>query len=403
MSVVVPTILFLIALVAIGASATNYAGMTPNEALDFAKNNHDYTCSDSAFQEFYDDWHDMALANKPITYQDIQNVLSKSDDLYGAACEYGGMFLDEVLGSFDSSWTAVTTSRSIEIYDESGALYGSCSLVGCTNTYFDGYQLTMPQLNENGTYLVWHSVKATGEQYYHIYLEAYEGGGLGNGALWRDSFGGDNYFTGQNASNVYLTPNSEGSWWGYHWFTVNCYANDSLRSRGARATPYVMTEGNSSFVEPEQESIGTATLPDSTTAQVRPDGSIKLPDGTIVYPSTVDGTYPVDGLKVQLDDDYWKKLSDLLSQNENATGDTVGTGDIVTNLNLEGIRSQLASINDYLRNDLWADFANVFKYDPSKYNTVNYDTNFFGLIETYARKIMSCFGLNAMPSGGGTS
>lgn len=401
MSLVVPVVLILVIMAGVGAHIANYAGYTPYEAWDIMKNTHDYTCSQEEFDDLYDTWHQMQYANRPITTEDINKILGYGDDLYNGAITYAENWIDYITGSFDSQWQADVSSRTVKVYNDNGDLVGSTEIVGVCRGYigYNEHLTVMPELQDTGA-LLFRTITAEGT-YYHTYIESikwqYD---TYRSALVLDSsdyFYANVQWSDKYASNVAFVPSP----YDQNGFCIKCVYNGN-----AGVTKYTFVTPISDVYTNDLEStvpyIGTATLDDGTEVGVRPDGSIVLPDGTIVYPDATTGAYPSPVDKVDLGDDFWAKLTELIAQTA-ATGESTAETDKTIVLNLEGLRSAVLGISEYLKAGFWSDFKEnintMFTPDYSKYPTTY--TNIYDVIPTYTNKIFAVFGLQSSNQGGG--
>lgn len=384
MSVIVPTVLFCIFLIGIGASVASYVGQTPYEAIESVKNNHDYTCSESYFDEMYEGFRQIGYANKPITWDDIQKALGMGENLYNGAVEYAENYLDFFLGNFDDEWVADISSRSIRVYNSDGELVGTTEIVGtCDNDYnYSDHITTMPQLSDDG-WLLFRTISQEGT-FYHTYIEYIA---IDN----TDSRGAFRYWPGyygvgyvdKYASNVAFVPST----YRQNGVQIKCvYQGNTHISSYTLISPI---SGASSDLDATIPYIGVADTPDGE-AGVRPDGSVVLPDGTVVYPNSTDGTYP---FPVAMSPDWWAKLAAAIADGRagEESPDDAGT----TNLELSGIRALLQSINDKI--DGFGDtiknaIKDFFSAKPSDY-TVTTD-NWFNTFVDAVKRFLRGFGLN---------
>ena len=397
MSLVVPVVLILVIMAGVGAHITNYAGYTPYEAWDIMKNTHDYTCSQEQFDDLYDTWHQMQYANKPITQEDINKLLGYGDDLYNGAITYCENWIDYITGSFDDSWQADISSRIIKIFNADGVLVGQTEIVGLSDSaiYYNDRVTVMPQLVDDGV-LLFRTISSDGT-FYHNYITSiaeYNNTQFSTDLLylpWYNISPSDKY-----ASNVAFVP--------------SIYRDNAVQIKGvSNGNTVVMRysyvspiSGATNELETTVPYIGVATTDDGSEVGVRPDGSIVLPDGTIVYPDATTGAYPSPVDKVDLGDDFWVKLTELIAQTA-ATGESTAETDKTIVLNLEGLRAAVLGISEYLKSGFWSDFENeynkLFTPDYTKYNTINYD-NIYSVLNTYTTKIFAAFGLQSQNQGG---
>lgn len=398
MDVIIPTLLFLVLLAGLGASVANYGGMTIPEALDWCKTHHDYTCSDSAFQQLYDDWSDIKYANRTITYQDVQKVLGYGEQLYQGALSYTDAFVQYFLGAYDSTWTSDASSREIRVYDDEGNLIGNTAIIGITDSRvaYQDHIATAPPFsvapNRNSALLFKTTDQIYGTYYHTNLLNQHFGAGISAynfspsvGTYYEDN--ATNVSFEVSGSDILLKMTRSGAYGTAYYGRGSAY---QLVEAYKVLSPVL---GNND-VETDVPYIGTAEADGGASVGIRPDGSIVLPDGSVVYPSSSTGLYPDSVTNVRLDDDYWARLADLLARD--ATGTPATSADsTVTNLNLEGIRSILASIKqsiDGLGNTIKRGLTDFFTFPFDKFNVQSKD--WFNKILDYIRLFLRGYGVN---------
>ena len=391
MPYVIPAILILICLVGMGATASNYVGMTAPEAFDYCKTHHDYSISETEFNSVYNEYHDNPdYSGVVITQQDVNKVSQAGSDLYGMAVSYGqNIALPYILGSFDQTWTPETGSREVKYLDENGQVLASVRIYGFSSAvgYYSQNITTPPELAYGDPFLnLWFvSVDHLGNVHYHSDMTFEPNGASSTYALipyWNFGMQDGNKID-RNASAI--TFDMIG--------TELIMRGDNSNNIVHGVYPQVrigLDNIEPDLVQPDNPSIGIATY-NGLDLPVNPDGSITLPNGTTVYPDTTTGLYPSD-ITVHLDDDYWARLAELLGANT-ATGSAAADTQ-TTNLNLEGLRSIASSTLDYLKNGFWTDFKNklgeFFSIDVDKYRQTY--QNPFNIIPQYVQKICSMFG-----------
>ena len=303
-TVVVTGLIFLILLCGLGATAQNYSGKTISEALDYAKTTHDYSVSDSVFDDFYDTWHDMTHANSTvITASDVQKLLAGPSVYYSVMCDNADDFMEYIFGSFDSNWEADVSSRVVKVYNDQGELVGATEIVGVCRGYI-GYNerlTTMPTLTDTGG-LLFRTITSEGT-FYHTYMETikwqYDNY---RSALVLDSpsyFYADVQYADRYASNVAFVPSPYDN----NGFCIRCvYNGNSGMTKYTFVTP--ISDVYTNDLESTVPYIGTATDSNGNEVGIRPDGSIVLPDGSVVYPNTNTGQWD-DVQNPVLDPTFW--------------------------------------------------------------------------------------------------
>lgn len=387
MSAVVPVTLFVIFLIGIGATVSNYVGQTPYEAIESVKNTHDYSCSQEYFDEMYDAFRQIAYANKPITVDDIQKAVGMGENIYNGATEYAGAFIEHWFGSFDSGWTADYSSREIKVYnDETGDLIGSFKFYGVVSGSLSVTTIPPVLVEPSRNSYICFATTYGGETYYSTSVFTRYGGET---TVDTSSFSltapFDMQATDRFASNMAfeMSPNVPDA-----YVLKLVYDGRTSYAKDGLLVGNPVIQGNSDL-DVTIPYIGTAVTPGGDIG-VRPDGSVVLPDGTVVRPSASDASYP---FPVVMSPDWWAKLAASIAGDN--VGENAPTDSGTTNLELSGIRAILQSINDKI-SGLGDTIENAIKKALAKnasdfnVNTNNWFNDLLDAIKAFLRG----FGLN---------
>lgn len=384
---VVPVVLFVIFLIGIGATAGNYVGQTPYEAIETVKNTHDYSCSEEYFNDMYDAFRQIGYANKPITVDDVRKALGMGENIYNGATEYAGAFIEHWLGSFDSGWTADYSSREIKVYDdETGDLIGSFKIYGVVSGSLSVTTIPPVLVEPSRNSYICFATTYGGETYYSTSVFTRYGGET---TVDTSSFSltapFDMQATDRFASNMAfeMSPNVPDS-----YVLKLVYDGRTSYAKDGLLVGNPVIQGNSD-IDVTIPYIGTAVTPDGDVG-VRPDGSIVLPNGTVVRPDVNTGAYP---FPVVMTPDWWAKLAAAIAGA--GAGEDSPTDAGTTNLELSGIRALLQSINDKiggLGDTIKNAIAEFFGAKPSDYNVTT--DNWFNTFVDAVKRFLRGFGLN---------